>query len=356
MRVLIFLFFCLDIFSVSAQKVYLKDSSYILFSGCMEAYFSYDFNSGIAPEKPDYVVNYRKNREANINFGMIKASFNTENSRANFGLMTGNYVQYNLATESDFVRNIYEANIGFKLADKSNWWLDAGVLPSHIGFETMLTLDNKILTKSMAAENTPYYETGIRLSFTDKSEKWYGAFMLLNGWQRIGRNGPMGYGMQITYKHSDHIDFNYSNYWGKMNAEEFRFFNNLFFNWRPNQKIKLTGGFDIGYQKEIAPFGKPRIWFSPQIVAQYNVSKHIILGSRVEYFSDTAGIMIQPKNYEGVKIIATSLNIDYKINQYIFWRNEFKLMACDKNLFYNKEKPESRANDYSFTSAIVFQF
>lgn len=58
-------------------------------------------------------------------------------------------------------------------------------MPSHIGFESAIGKDCWNLTRSILADNSPYYETGIKLGYTSKNEKLYLAGMYLNGWQRI---------------------------------------------------------------------------------------------------------------------------------------------------------------------------
>jgi hypothetical protein len=60
-----------------------------------------------------------------------------------------------------------------KLSKKQNLWLDAGIMPSHIGFESAVSADCWTLTRSLLAENSPYYETGIKLGYVSKDEKLY---------------------------------------------------------------------------------------------------------------------------------------------------------------------------------------
>ena len=82
--------------------------------------------------------------------------------------MLGNYAQYNLSAETNWAQFIYNANIGIKLSKKNNLWLDAGLMPSHIGAESAISDDCWSLTRSLSAENSPYYETGIKLNYTSK--------------------------------------------------------------------------------------------------------------------------------------------------------------------------------------------
>ena len=179
---------------------------------------------------------------------------------------------------------------------------------------------------------------------------------VLNGWQRIGRNSPLGFGIQIKYKPSENVELNYSDFFGKMNVSEFRYYNNIYAKIKLSKKWNTILAFDIGIQKLVAYYGVPRMWFSPTIALQYKYNDKINFAGRVEYFADTAGVIIQLNNFSGLKTVSAALGMDYHFNKYMMWRNEFKLMASDKSIYYNKEKPESRANNYSYTTALVFQF
>ena len=141
--------------------------------------------------------------KVNLNLGFVKANYTTEKVRGNFALMGGTYAQYNLAAEQGLLKNIFEANIGVKISNKKNIWIDAGIMPSHIGFESAIGKDCWNLTRSILAENSPYYESGIKLSYTSTNEKLYLAAMYLNGWQRIQRvigNQSPAFGTQLIYK------------------------------------------------------------------------------------------------------------------------------------------------------------
>jgi hypothetical protein len=74
---------------------------------------------------------------------------------------------------------------------------------SHIGFESAIGKDCWNLTRSILADNSPYYESGAKLSYTSKNEKWFISGLILNGWQRIQRvegNNLPAFGHQLTFK------------------------------------------------------------------------------------------------------------------------------------------------------------
>jgi ferredoxin len=214
MKRIIFLFLTL----LSQQTLSQNDSLKKLnFNAYGELYYSYDFSNPQHHEKSNFLYNHKRHNEVNANLLLLKGSYLDKNYRANLALMAGNYAQYNLSTEPNWAQFIYEANIGVKLSKKKNIWLDAGILPSHIGFESAISADCWTLTRSLLAENSPYYETGIKLSYSSKNEKLYLSALFLNGWQKIQRSDYIqrpSFGTQLIYKKSNKISINYSTFIG----------------------------------------------------------------------------------------------------------------------------------------------
>lgn len=141
-------------------------------SGYIEMYYGYDFDNPNNHNRPSFLYSYHRHNEVNLNIGLVKAAYQKDNIRANFGLMAGTYVNRNLAHEPGTLRNIFEANVGVRLLKNKSLWLDVGVMPSHIGFESAIGMDCRNMTRSMIADNTPYYESGAKLSYETDNEKW----------------------------------------------------------------------------------------------------------------------------------------------------------------------------------------
>ncbi len=177
--------FCVGMFGYSgvlAQDSAAKKTA-IAWSVFVESYYSYDFARPATHEKAPFLYNYNRHNEVTINLTLASIAFYDGTKRANFALMAGTYPQYNLAAEPELLRPVYEANAGVKLAKKKELWLDAGILPSHIGFESAISKDCWALTRSLVAENSPYYEAGVRTSYKTANQKWYVAILWLNGGQ-----------------------------------------------------------------------------------------------------------------------------------------------------------------------------
>ena len=78
-----------------------------------------------------------------------------------------------------------EAVVGVKLAE--NVWLDGGVFYSHLGLESWASRDNLTYTRSLVAEYSPYYQSGVKLTWTP-SAKLTAQIDVVNGWQIVSEN------------------------------------------------------------------------------------------------------------------------------------------------------------------------
>jgi hypothetical protein len=332
-----------------AQNDSLKN---LTFNAYAELYYSYDFAKPSNREKPDFVYNHKRHNEINANLVLLRSKYSATNLRANLGLMTGNYSRYNLSAEPVWARNLYEANVGIKLSKEQNLWLDAGVLPSHIGFESAISADCWTLTRSINAENSPYYETGIKLGYSTKNGNLSMAFLVLNGWQRIKRLNLIqkpSFGIQVNYRPSEKLLLNYSNFTGtdiQSNLDALRTFHNLYMQFAMSKKLGMIAGFDIGSDKyNNLDYG---IWYSPLLIMRYSVSKQIKLAIRGEYYNDKNRIIIPTNNLNGIRVSGISGNFDYRISKKLQFRIEGKIFVAAEREFNNNSN-----ENYSLTSNIT---
>lgn len=156
-------------------------------TGYLEAYYIYDFSNPVDHNRPGFFYSFNRHNEVNLNFGYIQAAYEQDRVRGKLALMTGTYANANLAAEPGVLKNVFEANAGVKLSKNHNLWVDAGIFASHIGFESAIGATCWNMTRSILADNSPYYEAGAKISYTTSDEKWFISGLLLNGWQRIQR-------------------------------------------------------------------------------------------------------------------------------------------------------------------------
>lgn len=156
-------------FLISTQLI-AQDSSKgpLIISGYIDAYYQYDFNKPATNNRPGFIYSHNRHNEFNANLAFLKASYSAESVRVNLALAAGTYMNANYASEPGVLKNIYEANAGVKLSKTLNLWLDAGIFASHIGFESAISKDSWTLTRSILADNSPYYEAGAKIGYTSK--------------------------------------------------------------------------------------------------------------------------------------------------------------------------------------------
>lgn len=305
--------------------------------GYGEVYYNYNFENQSARENPGFLYNHNKLNQPSINLAFVKANYQSKRLRGNVALMAGDYSKYNLSAEPTWAQPILEANLGVKLANTKNIWLDAGVLPSHIGFESAISADCWTVTRSILAENSPYFETGIKLSYTSPSEKWNVAGLVLNGWQRIQFPSHFknpAFGFQVNYKPKANLQLNYSNFIG-YNLVEFqpssRIFHNLYAIYEPTEKWGFTFGFDVGNATEAD--ANSGLWFSPISITRYKINRVLKTAFRVEYYRDKNQLIIPTESHAGSKIFGASSNLDYQIGKNWLWRLEVKNYVDNSHFF-----------------------
>lgn len=342
-------------------------SSGLTVSGYIEAYYSHDFTAPkTSQERPGFLYNHKRNREVNINLAFIKGAYTSERVRANLAIQVGTYAQYNYAAEQDLVKNIYEANAGVKLSKTKDLWLDAGIFSSHIGFESAISKDCWTLTRSILAENSPYYLSGAKVTYNTANGKWTILGSVLNGWQRIaklpGYSGP-SVSTQIQYRPSSKVTLNWSTFIGSDRPDSLkqgRFFNNFYAIINPTGKFGVILGVDIGSDRKPIISGDRRVgagsymWYSPVIIARLATSDKSYLAGRIEYYDDKNGVIIGTGTANGFQTWGYSLNYDYAILPNALFRIEGKVYNS-KDAIFETDNGVSKTNT-SLTTSIAISF
>lgn len=334
-------------------------------TGYVEAYYSHDLSlDKTTQERPAFLYNYKRNREVNINLAFIKGVYVGERVRGNLAIQVGTYAQYNYAAEQDLVKNIFEANAGVKLSATKDLWLDAGIFSSHIGFEGAIGKDNWTLTRSMLAENSPYYLSGAKLTYNMAGGKLTLLGMVTNGWQRVAKlPGYSGLSLttQVQYRPSSKLTLNWSSFLGSDRPDSLsqgRFFNNFYAIINPTGKFGVTLGFDIGSDRKpvIDSRSEQRVgdgsyvWYSPVVIARVATGDRSYLAGRIEYYDDKNGVIIGTGTPNGFQTWGYSLNYDYAILPNALFRVEGRVFNSKDGIF------EGNRTNTALTTSLAVSF
>ena len=329
------------------------------FTGYVEPYYAYDFGQPDNHNRPFFLYSYNRHNEVNLNLGLLRGAYLSDRLRANLGLMAGTYSVATLAAEPGVFKNLFEANMGVKVSKKSNFWLDAGVFVSHIGFESAIGKDCWTLTRSLSADNSPAYESGAKLTYTTKDDKWLFSGLLLNGWMRIYRpdgNNTPAFGTQITFKPSDAVTLNSSSFIGNDkpdDAKQMRYFHDFYGIFNLSDAVGLTLGFDVG-SEETADREDMNLWYSPLAILRFAATDKVAFVLRGEYYSDKNGVIIPTGTPNGFQTIGYSLNVDYTITDNAMWRTELRGFSSEDEIFI-MDNAASKQN-LSLTTSLAMSF
>jgi hypothetical protein len=337
-----------------------QETPKIKVTGYLETYYGYDFNEPLDHNRPNFVYSHNKHNEVNLNLGFIKAAYDSGKVRANFALMAGTYTNANLAAEQGVLKNIFEANAGIKLSETHNLWVDAGIFSSHIGFESAISKDCWVLTRNISSENTPYYESGAKITYGSPEGQFTAALFYLNGWQRInravGNSKPAG-GVQLTYKPTAALTLNYSNYVGTegLNATRvYRLYHNFYAIAQLTNEFGLTLGLDYGTQQKVKGQAAKSEIISPVLIAQYKPDPKFAMAARAEYYSDADGVIITTATPNGFKTKGYSLNLDYSPISNAVVRLEGKVYDSKDKVFVRNLTPLNHSATITASIAVSF--
>jgi len=300
-------------------------------SGFIDAYYAADLldNTDDKAVQP-FLFNHNRNREFQINLAMLKVAATSDYYRAVVHLQTGTYAFDNYAAEPILYQTLYEAYAGIALNKRQTSWLDFGIFESHIGYESAISIRNYTLTRSLMAENSPYFLTGARLTLKP-GEQWVFRLILSNGWQRIERPEAQKWpalGTQVEYQWGDGYTANWSTFWGgefPTGERRERFYNNFFIRRDLPTKISWIVGLDIGFQEDLSGRESTHFWYTANALISYPVAKACRMAVRAERYEDADASLIGPD----FSAWAGSVNFDYQPAPQVALRFEVKYLYSD---------------------------
>lgn len=336
-------------------------ASTLTVSGYAEVYYAYDFGQPSDHNRPGFIYSHNRHNEVNLNLGFIKAGYTTDRVRGNLAMAAGTYMNANYAAEPGVLKNIYEANMGFKISSEKNLWLDAGVFGSHIGFESAVSKDCWTLTRSILADNSPYYESGAKVTYIPDNGKWLLSGLVLNGWQHIQRpqgNQTLAMGTQIMYIPSDKVTLNYSTFIGNdkpTDDKRMRYFNNLYGILKWSEKFQTTLGFDFGMEETSSDSGEFYNWYSPVCILRYVFNDRWALAGRAELYTDKEGVIIATGTEHGFQTTGYSINLDWQLRTNAVWRVEGRWLNSKDDIFIDGDGQPTNTN-MAVTTSMAFSF
>lgn len=335
-----------------------EEKAQVTYGAFADVYYAYALNDP-SSGNIDYAYNHSRHNEFNVNLALITARYAAKNLRANLGLQAGTYPLFNYSAEPLLLQHIYDANVGVRL--HRSLWLDAGIFgSSHIGFESAISKDNWTLTRSLCAENTPYYAAGAELNY-EPSGKILISLLVINGWQNIRENNSnKAVGYQFTWKPTEKFGFNTSSFFGEAyNAPDslalMRYFNHAYIYYHPGKYVSISLMTDLGLQQVKKGAGFDARWINPTLLFKVTPNSKWAFCLRGEYYDDSDRVMFTTTpSGEVFKTAGGSLNIDFTGISNVMLRVEGKYFSSE-NKVYTTRKGLSN-NNTVLTASIACWF
>jgi len=308
----------------------------------MDVYYAFNFNQPISGEN-NYFVSSNQHNSFQLNLGYLDLKFTDKRVRARFIPAFGTYMNSNYTYEKGAMKFILEGNIGVKLFEKREIWLDVGVLGSPYTNESAISKDHLMYSRSFSAENVPYYLSGIKMTFPlNEKMTFYG--YLLNGWQQIyDQNKQKSIGTQLEIRPNKSNLFNWDVYLGNEKSPlnptyGMRYFSDAYWIFEKG-KWKVTSCAYAGIQRyeEIPEQEASKFWWQANLIGRRQIKENWSVSGRVEYFNDAqnALIPVQTATYtnNSFKCLSSGLSLAYKFSEKCLFRIEARYLKAANSAF-----------------------
>lgn len=342
---------------VSSSKAQNMDSiAQVEISGYVDTYYGYDNNKPISANRP-YAVASAKHNDFSINLAMLDIKYTSQRVRARFTPGFGTYMNTNYAAEQGSLRNIVEASAGVKLSAKKEVWLDAGVISSPLGYENAISKDQLLYTRSLAAEFSPYYLTGVKLA-VPIAKKMTATAYIVNGWQQISDvNSNKSVVLNIEYKPKNWI-INASMYFGdERNLGSINLRNRTFFDVNAtyeNKVFKTQFGASYGRQANSISSSATSEWWQANAAAKYSFSQKFSLSARAELFNDdneVVAIVVTPQS--SFRCVSYTAGANFNITPNALFRVEARNYMAQKTIFYDEDGNQTNYSLLGIVSLVI---
>jgi hypothetical protein len=312
--------------------------------GYVDSYYAYNFNKPQGGDIP-YFVSMARHNEVNINLAFVGVKYSSQRVRVRVVPGFGTYLNANYANESGTLKNLIEANAGIRVFKNKGIWLDVGVLGSPYTNESALSKDHLAYTRSLAAENVPYYLSGVKATLP-VSKKIAVYLFLINGWQQItDQNSQKSFGSQLEFRPNNNMLINWNTYVGKEKSaidsiNGTRYFSDLYFIYNKN-KLSVTSCIYYGIQEHL---GEHFSWTQANVISRYYFHQKLSGTLRLEYFKDLNGVLIVPiTSLNKFETYGVSIGMDVRIDDNVLFRTEARQFFSTGSSYIEHGNPTTKS-------------
>ncbi|HMU60481.1 MAG TPA: outer membrane beta-barrel protein [Gemmatimonadales bacterium] len=335
----------------------------VAFGAFIDTYFAWDFGQPDAFDRP-YTTQPARHDEFNVNLAFLEAKLTGERVRGRLALQAGTSVQANYAGEpnvgsvsgDDLARIIQEAWVGVRVSPKL--WVDGGIYFSPIGWESFISWDNPTYTRSLVADYTPYFVTGVKATWT-ASSRVTAQVHLVNGWQIVSENNPdKSVIARVDWQATPALALAYAFYAGNEQPDTLptrtRYYNQLLARVAAGHGWDFWGTFDVGAQT--VPDGSAQTWYGAVIIGRKALSPKVAVVGRVEGHSDRDQVLIFTGTPDGFRTIGGSIGVDVQPEEYLKWRTELRGFSSSDPVWPDQGAPAGAESGGFIVTSLSLRF
>ncbi|GAC1477050.1 MAG: hypothetical protein NVS1B4_19030 [Gemmatimonadaceae bacterium] len=337
----------------------------VTWGGFVDGYYAWDFARPYNFDRA-YTTQPARHANFNINLAFVEARITGPRYRGRLALQWGTSVQANYASEprigtasgpsvSQFIQ---EATAGYQLA--RTLWVDGGIFFAHTGYEGWISRDNLAYSRSLSADFSPYYESGVKLTWTP-TPALTTQIDLVNGWQNIANyNTPPAVGLRVDYALTPRLTLSYDNFVGNMAPdsapERLRFFHELIVQYNPSAAWQLALTYDVGTQTRSTADARTAAWTGSAFIAKYHVNEQVAVVGRLESYADPSQVIVQTNLPSPFAARGASVGVDVTPVARLLWRSELRGLQSADPVWPERQARSYRSSDAFAVTSLALTF
>lgn len=307
----------------------------------VDGYYAYDFGRPPAIDR-GYTSQAARANEFNVNLAHVEAVITGERLRGRVALQAGTSVQANYAAEpavgavsgASLARHLQEAYVGYRVHERL--WVDAGIFFSNMGAEGWISSDNLTYTRSLVADYSPYYSSGVRVAW-QASPRLTARLDVVNGWQNISEtNSDKAVGTRLDLVPTDGVTLSHYAYAGVEAGGRLRLFTGVSAIASLSPSVKVEAELDVGQQDRAGADGADT-WTGGVLAARWALAPKVALVGRGEWYRDPAEVIIVTGGPDGFRAAGGSVGLDVAPGNGFLWRTELRTLRADTPLFADRD-------------------
>ena len=319
-------------------------ATHVTFGGFIDGYYAYDFGRPIDQDRSFasgalFTTQPARHNEFNVNLAFVDAKLDAPRVHGRLALQYGTSVQSNYLAEPRrgtvsgpaVQQFIQEAYAGYRVA--RTLWIDGGIFFSNLGEEGWISRDNPTYTRSLVADYSPYYSSGVR-ALWQATPALALRLDVVNGWQNISEtNQDKGAGVRIDYTVAPGATLTYYDYVGNEIGGRLRSFNGVGTNVAFAGRWRFVGEADYGTQQRAGDAGRSS-WYGGSAILRAQVTPTVGASMRLERYDDRDQVILATgdaaRPFRGN---SASLGIDVQPESRLVWRTELRGFANRSAVF-----------------------